>query len=256
MRCSQAQAVSAHIPEDATPYFEACLPIEELARRGRETLRFGPMKPMGLTDPRTGRRPYAVVQLRQENLRAASFNLVGFQNHLKFGEQARILRLIPGLEKAEFLRFGQIHRNTYINAPALLTPTLQLRSRPESVFRRPDFRRGRLRGSHRHGADGGHARRRAGRGRTAASLAARNGSRLAVPLHFGRRPCRLPACQHHLRPAAAARRGTCANGCATTSKPATPKSAAARWPRWKNTGMPMSELAGQIERYLAELARA
>ena len=127
-------SVSAHIPEDATPYFEACLPIEELARRGRDTLRFGPMKPVGLADPRTGRRPYAVVQLRQENLRAGSFNLVGFQNHLKFAEQARILRLIPGLQNAEFLRFGQIHRNTYINAPALLTAALQLRTRPEAFF--------------------------------------------------------------------------------------------------------------------------
>jgi len=127
-------SVSAHIPEDATPFFEACLPIEEIARRGRDTLRFGPMKPMGLTDPRTGKRPYAAVQLRQENLRAASFNLVGFQNHLKFSEQERILRLIPGLQNAEFLRFGQMHRNTYINAPALLTPTLQLRKRPEVLF--------------------------------------------------------------------------------------------------------------------------
>jgi methylenetetrahydrofolate--tRNA-(uracil-5-)-methyltransferase len=130
----QAQSVPAHIAEDHTRYFEACLPIEELARRGRDTLRFGPMKPMGLTDPRTGHRPYAVVQLRQENLRAGSFNLVGFQNHLKFGEQARILRLIPGLARAEFIRFGQIHRNTYINAPALLSPTLQLRARPEILF--------------------------------------------------------------------------------------------------------------------------
>ncbi len=129
-----AEAVPAHIEEDRTPFFEACLPIEELARRGRETLRFGPMKPMGLTDPRTGRRPYAVVQLRQENLRADSYNLVGFQNHLRFGEQARILRMIPGLEHAEFLRFGQIHRNTYINGPALLAPTLQLRSRPGVLF--------------------------------------------------------------------------------------------------------------------------
>src|SRR6185369_8687880 len=129
-----AQSATAHIPEDATPYFEACLPIEELARRGRETLRFGPMKPMGLTDPRTGRRPWAVVQLRQENLRAHSLNLVGFQNHMKFGEQARILRMIPGLEKAEFLRYGQIHRNTYINAPALLTPALQLRAHPNVLF--------------------------------------------------------------------------------------------------------------------------
>jgi methylenetetrahydrofolate--tRNA-(uracil-5-)-methyltransferase len=130
----KAQAVSAHIPEDDTRYFEACLPIEEMARRGRDTLRFGPMKPVGLSDPRTGRRPFAVVQLRQENLRAGSFNLVGFQNHMKFGDQARVLRLIPGLEKAEFLRFGQIHRNTYINAPALLNRTLQLRSRPTVFF--------------------------------------------------------------------------------------------------------------------------
>ena len=130
----KADSVSAHIPEDNTCYFEACLPIEEIARRGRDTLRFGPMKPMGLNDPRTGRRPWAVVQLRQENVRAASFNLVGFQNHMKFGEQARVLRLIPGLENAEFLRFGQIHRNTYINAPALLAPTLQLRTRPEIFF--------------------------------------------------------------------------------------------------------------------------
>jgi methylenetetrahydrofolate--tRNA-(uracil-5-)-methyltransferase len=130
----EARSVPAHIPEDATRFFEACLPIEELAQRGRDTLRFGPMKPMGLTDPRTGRRPYAAVQLRQENLRASSFNLVGFQNHLRFTEQARILRMIPGLENAEFLRFGQIHRNTYINAPALLCPTLQLRTRREVLF--------------------------------------------------------------------------------------------------------------------------
>jgi methylenetetrahydrofolate--tRNA-(uracil-5-)-methyltransferase len=111
-------------------YFEGCLPIEETARRGRDTLRFGPMKPVGLRDPRTGQTPYAVVQLRCENLRADSYNLVGFQNHLKFGEQAKVLRLIPGLENAVFLRYGQIHRNTYINAPALLTETLQLRAHP------------------------------------------------------------------------------------------------------------------------------
>jgi len=111
-------------------YFEGCLPIEEIARRGRDTLRFGPMKPVGLKDPRTGRIPYAAVQLRQENLRADSYNLVGFQNHLKFGDQARILRLIPGLENARFLRYGQIHRNTYINAPALLNETLQMKSFP------------------------------------------------------------------------------------------------------------------------------
>ena len=111
-------------------YFEGCLPIEETARRGRDTLRFGPMKPVGLTDPKTGRWPYAVVQLRQENLRADSYNLVGFQNHLKYGEQARVLRLVPGLERATFLRYGQIHRNTYIHAPSLLTETLQLKAHP------------------------------------------------------------------------------------------------------------------------------
>jgi len=129
-----AEAVPAHIPEDTARFFEACLPIEELARRGRETLRFGPMKPMGLEDPRTGRRPYAVVQLRQENLRADSFNLVGFQNHMRFPEQARVFRMIPGLERAEFLRYGQIHRNTFINAPTLLTNTLQLRTNPRILF--------------------------------------------------------------------------------------------------------------------------
>jgi methylenetetrahydrofolate--tRNA-(uracil-5-)-methyltransferase len=115
-------------------YFEGCLPIEETARRGRDTLRFGPMKPVGLTDPKTGRWPYAVVQLRQENLRADSYNLVGFQNHLKFGEQSRVLKLIPGLENATFLRYGQIHRNTYINAPTLLTETLQLRAHPSVMI--------------------------------------------------------------------------------------------------------------------------
>lgn len=115
-------------------YFEGCLPIEEMARRGRDTLRFGSMKPVGLTDPRNGRMPYAVVQLRRENLRADSYNLVGFQNHLKFGEQARVLRLIPGLENARFLRYGQIHRNTYINSPSLLRETLQMKDHPQVLF--------------------------------------------------------------------------------------------------------------------------
>jgi methylenetetrahydrofolate--tRNA-(uracil-5-)-methyltransferase len=128
-----AESYESHFDEKI-PFFEGCLPIEELAKRGRETLRFGPMKPVGLEDPRSGRRPWAVVQLRQENLRAQSYNLVGFQNHLKFGEQARILRMIPGLENAEFLRYGQIHRNTYINGPRVLLPTLQMRNRPEVLF--------------------------------------------------------------------------------------------------------------------------
>jgi methylenetetrahydrofolate--tRNA-(uracil-5-)-methyltransferase len=115
-------------------YFEGCLPIEVLARRGKDTLRFGPMKPVGLRDPRTGKTPWAVVQLRKENLRADSYNLVGFQNHLKYGEQAKVLRLIPGLENAKFLRYGQIHRNTYICAPALLDEALRLKARPEILF--------------------------------------------------------------------------------------------------------------------------
>ncbi len=115
-------------------YFESCLPVEEIARRGRDTLRFGPMKPVGLRNPHTGHMPYAVVQLRQENLRADSYNVVGFQNHLKFGDQARILRLIPGLENAKFLRYGQIHRNTYINGPALLRESLQMKHHPNVLI--------------------------------------------------------------------------------------------------------------------------
>jgi methylenetetrahydrofolate--tRNA-(uracil-5-)-methyltransferase len=128
-----AQSVDGHEWEKLA-YFEGCLPIEEIGRRGRDTLRFGPMKPVGLDDPRTGRWPYAVVQLRQENLRADSYNLVGFQNHLKFGEQARVLRLIPGLENAKFLRYGQIHRNTYINAPTLLTEVMNMKQHPNVFF--------------------------------------------------------------------------------------------------------------------------
>ena len=127
-----AQSVEGHDWEKLN-YFEGCLPIEEIARRGRDTLRFGPMKPVGLDDPRTGKWPYAVVQLRRENLRADSYNLVGFQNHLKFGEQARVLRLIPGLQNAKFLRYGQIHRNTYISAPSLLTELLNMKQH-ENVF--------------------------------------------------------------------------------------------------------------------------
>jgi methylenetetrahydrofolate--tRNA-(uracil-5-)-methyltransferase len=119
---------------EETRWFEACLPIEELARRGVDTLRFGPMKPVGLVDPRTGREPYAAVQLRQENLMADAYSLVGFQNHLRYGEQARVLRTIPGMERAEFLQFGQIHRNTYICSPRVLSETMQMRGRPETFF--------------------------------------------------------------------------------------------------------------------------
>jgi methylenetetrahydrofolate--tRNA-(uracil-5-)-methyltransferase len=119
---------------EETRWFEACLPIEELARRGVDTLRYGPMKPVGLVDPRTGRIPYAAVQLRQENLMADAYSLVGFQNHLRYGEQARVLRMIPGLEQAEFLQYGQIHRNTYIRAPRVLAPTMQMRDQPRVFF--------------------------------------------------------------------------------------------------------------------------
>ena len=119
---------------EETRWFEACLPIEELARRGVDTLRYGPMKPVGLVDPRNGREPYAAVQLRQENLMADAYSMVGFQNHLRYGEQARVLRLIPGLERAEFLQFGQIHRNTYINAPRVLEPTMQMRTHQNIFF--------------------------------------------------------------------------------------------------------------------------
>jgi methylenetetrahydrofolate--tRNA-(uracil-5-)-methyltransferase len=119
---------------EETRWFESCLPIEELARRGVDTLRYGPMKPVGLVDPRSGREPYAAVQLRQENLMADAYSMVGFQNHLRYGEQARILRMIPGLGSAEFLQFGQIHRNTYINAPRVIEPTMQARRHPNILF--------------------------------------------------------------------------------------------------------------------------
>jgi methylenetetrahydrofolate--tRNA-(uracil-5-)-methyltransferase len=127
-----AAKVDLHEIDNAL-YFEGCLPIEVMATRGVDTLRFGPMKPVGLVDPRTGREPYACLQLRQDNLAATLYNLVGFQNQLQWGEQKRILRLIPGLEAAEFSRFGMIHRNTYINSPMLLRSTFQTRKR-ESLF--------------------------------------------------------------------------------------------------------------------------
>jgi methylenetetrahydrofolate--tRNA-(uracil-5-)-methyltransferase len=119
---------------DKVPYFEGCMPAEEMARRGRESLRFGPMKPVGLEDPRTGRRPWAVVQLRMEDRGGRMWNLVGFQTRLRYPEQQRVFRMIPGLEDAEFLRFGSIHRNSYINSPAALTPWLSLRDRPTTLF--------------------------------------------------------------------------------------------------------------------------
>lgn len=119
---------------DNTKFFEGCLPIEVMAHRGVDTLRFGPMKPAGLDDPRTGRWPYAVVQLRQDTLAGDHYSLVGFQTQMKWGEQARVLRMIPGLEQAEFVRFGMIHRNTYINGPTVLSDTWQTRTRPDLFF--------------------------------------------------------------------------------------------------------------------------
>ncbi len=129
----EAKSVPLKRFED-TKWFESCLPIEELARRGVDTLRFGCMKPKGLPLPSTGREPYAAVQLRQENLMADAYSLVGFQNHLRYGEQERVLKLIPGLENAEFLQFGQIHRNTFINSPKVLTDTLQTIKNPNLFF--------------------------------------------------------------------------------------------------------------------------
>lgn len=119
---------------DAVPYFEGCMPVEEIARRGRESLRHGPMKPVGLRDPRTGKRPWAVVQLRREDRAGRMWNLVGFQTRLRIPEQARVFRLVPGLANAEFLRYGSIHRNSYLNAPASLLPHLALRDAPTTLF--------------------------------------------------------------------------------------------------------------------------
>jgi methylenetetrahydrofolate--tRNA-(uracil-5-)-methyltransferase len=128
-----AEKASLHEFDDPR-FFEGCLPIEVMAARGVDTLRFGPMKPVGLIDPRTGREAYAVVQLRQDNLAGDHFSLVGFQTQMKWGEQARVLRLIPGLERAEFVRFGMVHRNTYINGPTVLRPTWQTRLRDDLFF--------------------------------------------------------------------------------------------------------------------------
>ena len=130
---TQADQATAH-EFDAVPYFEGCMPAEEMARRGRESLRFGPMKPVGLTDPHTGREAYAIVQLRMEDRGGRMWNLVGFQTRLRYPEQQRVFRLIPGLENAEFLRFGSIHRNSYLNAPASLTPHLSLRDDVATMF--------------------------------------------------------------------------------------------------------------------------
>ena len=130
---THAESATVH-DFDKERFFEGCLPIEVMAHRGRDTLRFGPMKPVGLIDPRTGRQSYAIVQLRQDNLAGDHYSLVGFQTQLKWGEQARVLRMIPGLEGAEFVRFGMVHRNTYINGPTVLRPTWQVKWRDDLFF--------------------------------------------------------------------------------------------------------------------------
>ena len=177
---------------DAVPYFEGCLPVEEMARRGRETLRFGPMKPVGLPDPRTGREPHAVVQLRREDRAGQMWNLVGFQTRLRIPEQQRVFRLIPGLEQAEFLRYGSIHRNSYLNSPASAGVRPHGARRRPALLRRPAHRG---RGLHRV------ARHRA-HGRASTSPA---GSRA------GRSPSRRPP------PCSAACIGTCARPIRSTS---------------------------------------
>jgi methylenetetrahydrofolate--tRNA-(uracil-5-)-methyltransferase len=129
-----AEVAASHLPEERALFFEGCMPVEVLARRGVDTLRYGTMKPVGITDPRTGRRPYAVAQLRPEDREGRLYNLVGFQTHLKWGEQARVFRMIPGLAGAEFVRYGVMHRNIYLNAPTVLQPTLASKRRPELFF--------------------------------------------------------------------------------------------------------------------------
>ncbi len=189
----------------ATQFFEGCLPIEVMAHRGRDTLRFGPMKPVGLADPRTGRMPYAVVQLRQDKLAGDHFSLVGFQTQLKWGDQARVLRMIPGLEQAEFVRFGMVHRNTYINGPTVLRETWQTRAREDLFFA------GQISGvegyveSAASGLLAGLNAARSALGEDAARGAAHDGHRRAGVLRVTCRGGALPADQHHLRHHAAAR---------------------------------------------------
>ena len=192
---------------DKAIFFEGCLPVEVMAHRGLDTLRFGPMKPVGLVDPRTGRAPYAAVQLRQDNLAGDHYSLVGFQTQLKWGEQERVLRLIPGLEHAEFVRFGMVHRNTYINGPSVLADTWQVRRRPSL------FCAGQMSGvegyveSAASGSAGGPERGRARLGPAHGHAAAHDGHRRAGLLRVARQPRALPAVEHHLRHHAAARAG-------------------------------------------------
>ena len=195
-----AHAESATVHDfDKERFFEGCLPIEVMAHRGVDTLRFGPMKPVGLVDPRTGREPYAAVQLRQDNLAGDHFSLVGFQTQIKWGEQARVLRLIPGLEQAEFVRFGMVHRNTYVNGPTVLAETWQVRARPTLFFA------GQMSGvegyveSAASGLLAGLNAAALATGEPLVGAAAHDRDRRARVLRVARRPGALRAVEHHVR---------------------------------------------------------
>ena len=223
---------------DEVPYFEGCMPVEVMAQRGRETLRFGPMKPVGLRDPRTGREAWAVVQLRQEDRAGQMWNLVGFQTRLRIPEQQRVFRMIPGLANAEFLRFGSIHRNSYINSPGALTAHLSLRDDPLALFA------GQLTGVEGYTESTATgllaainlSRMLARRG--AGDPAADDDARRALPLHARGRPPTLPADERELR----IDRGTgrtsrrTEKGRARTSASRTWRSPTARWRIWKRGG--------------------
>ena len=194
--------------ERDTPYFEGCLPIEVMAERGRETLRFGPLKPVGLTNPHAPDvKPYAVVQLRRDNALGTLYNIVGFQTKMKHGAQAEVFRMIPGLENAAFARLGGIHRNTFLNSPRLLDGQLRLQRRPAPALRRPDHRRRGLRRERRDGpARRPHGRRRAARAAARPAAGDHRHRRAGPPHHRRRRGRDLPADERQLRPVPAARR--------------------------------------------------
>ncbi len=198
-----AESASVH-DFDKEHFFEGCLPVEVIGSRGPETLRFGPMKPVGLHDPRTGSRPFAVVQLRQDNLAASHYSVVGFQTQLKWSEQKRVFRLVPGLENAEFVRFGMIHRNTYVNAPSTLEPTFETRKRPGLFFA------GQMSGvegyveSAASGLVAGIGAARPSVRQRAHGLPGGHGPGRPRPLHREERPRELPAHEHRLRAASRA----------------------------------------------------
>jgi methylenetetrahydrofolate--tRNA-(uracil-5-)-methyltransferase len=189
-------------------FFEGCLPVEVMARRGKDALAYGPMRPVGIRDPRTNKRPYAVVQLRQDNIAGTLYNIVGFQTNLKFPEQDRVLRMIPGLGNAEFVRYGQMHRNTFINSPAMLATRRLVIQHSKFTFqhflRRPDCGCGRLRGQRGDRPARRHQRGASGTQRAARHIASHVDARRAVSLHHARRGKALPADEGQLRHSAGA----------------------------------------------------